>query len=139
MAVHLVESRQAIRSYQDREVTNRLLFAHVPTASAHVELDGVFRVANRRFTRFLGYPDDGLDGTAASLVIEPSELQAMLELHRTLLGGDVAEAELPHAPRPQGRTDPRRRRCAWVIVRDGAGAAQYTLVTILDDRRLALA
>lgn len=134
MAVELVESRHAIRTYQEREATNRLLLNQVPTASAHIDLDGIFRVANRRFTRFLGYADDALNGTVAAQVVQPSELEAMMELHRTVLLGDVAEAEMPtRLLHKDGEIIPATLR--WVIVRSAAGAAQYSLLTIMDDRR----
>ena len=132
MAVDLVESRHAIRTYQEREATNRLLFIQSATASAHVDLDGVFRVANRRFTKMLGYPDDGLDGTMANLIVESTELEAIVEMHRTVLVGDVAEAELStRLVHIDGHLIAATIR--WMIVRNIAGAVQYSVVTILDD------
>lgn len=130
MVVDLIEMRYELAAHREREETQRLLFHQVPTASAHCELDGTIRTANRRFTAALGYADEALDGKPGALVLAPEEEAPLWELHRTLLVGEVPEAvRTTRLVRADGSTVTMSVR--WVIVRNGAGAAVYSLVTLL--------
>lgn len=130
MIVDGLKLRRQILLHEEREETERrFFFEQVPTASAHYELDGRIRAANRRFTAALGYADRSLDGTSGSLLNVADEVGPLWELHRSLLAGEVAEVRRPvKMIRGDGTIVVMNVR--WVIVRNAKGAASHALVTL---------
>ena len=130
MVVDRLQLRRQLRIHEEREETDRrFFFEQVPTASAHYELDGRIRAANRRFSAALGYAEHALDGTPGSLLNVPDEVGPLWELHRSLLAGEAAEVRRPvRMIRADGAVVVMDVR--WVIVRNAKGGASHALVTL---------
>ncbi|HVO87704.1 MAG TPA: EAL domain-containing protein [Casimicrobiaceae bacterium] len=128
----LARARRAGEALRSNEARYRATFDHAAIGIAHVDIDGKFLRANRRYCDTLGYAEDDLVGRSV-LEVTPPDDQDLLYALRDKLSGPDSDA----IPITEKRSVRKDGHILWVTiavnaVRDAQGRPQYFVVMLQD-------
>jgi diguanylate cyclase (GGDEF)-like protein/PAS domain S-box-containing protein len=126
----VTEKKKAELALRNSEERFRLLYENAPIGITHIDLNGIWTYANRKFGEIVGYSPAEIVGLSYIDLTPPDDRDVSIELTRKLLTGQVDVNRERRMLRKDGST-------TWIrltarMLRDDAGTLQYGIVLFED-------